>query len=459
MHLDLVGTWLSDACTLTEWVRRFGLIESKLEVDQVNPITSKDIKEEETIQQNALALLTSRKRKAPVSRSPQQKLMYNGELNLSQDPEVPVPNATLQAALTNMNKGITAVTSEVGIIADNLSILQATSDSTVLTCDQKVKDVEAHIGTKPDFLDEDFDGPTIWLTITQVAAQLSHITSDLDRRIVSQINQLRPMIELDGVKLFQQEIIGVHNRMDVLKDQLVKLAKSLKANAAFGNEALTPSRNNLSSSRFSLTPGADERISKLEEEIKLLKAINDSDAIRFLSLGFKSREEASAWIALHYNFDSFGYIIDAHILFEHLYAAILKDGDDSLTKNVTLAKNKLYTAYEAMVMTSYGRKAPKLFRENKKHRVVTNLDSYFDVIPNHKDWKAYETSFRSRILSELREVKDSYMPHINSDLDNSTLLYRVAYQSLIFSVSWVEDFVHYIDEVFEEYTESKFDHR
>ena len=135
MHLDLVGTWLSDACTLTEWVRRFGLIESKLEVDQVNPITSKDIKEEETIQQNALALLMSWKRKAPVSRSPQQKLMYNGELNLSQDPEVPVPNATLQAALTNMNKGITAVTSKVGIIADNLSILQVTSDSTVLACD------------------------------------------------------------------------------------------------------------------------------------------------------------------------------------------------------------------------------------------------------------------------------------------------------------------------------------
>ena len=104
-------------------------------MDQVNPITSKDIKEEEIIQQNALALLTSRKCKAPISRSPQQKLMYNGELNLPQDSEVPVPNATLQAALTNMNKGITAVTSKVGIIADNLSILQVTSDSTVLACD------------------------------------------------------------------------------------------------------------------------------------------------------------------------------------------------------------------------------------------------------------------------------------------------------------------------------------
>lgn len=149
-------------------------------------------------------------------------------------------------------------------------------------------------------------------------------------------------------------------------------------------------------------------------------------------LGFKSRDEAGAWIVLHYNFDSFGYIVDAHILFEHLYVAILKDGDDSLTKNVTLAKNKLYTAYEAMVMTSYDRKPPKLFRENKKHRVVTNIDSYFDVIPNHKDWKAYENGFRTRILSELRDIKGSYLSHINSDLDSTMQLYRVAYQSLIF---------------------------
>ena len=310
LHLDLIGTWLSDSCTLSEWVRRFGLIESKLEVDQSNPITSKDIKEEETIQQNALALLTSRKRKAPASIDQQPKLTYNSDLNLPQDPQVPVPHVTLQAALINMNKGITAVTNEVGIIADNLTTLQVTSDSTALVCDQKVKDIDARIGTKPDFLDEDFDGPTLWSTLTQLAAQLSHITKDLDHRIVSQINQMRPMIELDRVKLFQQEIIGVHNRMDILKDQLVKLAKSLKSNASFGNDASTPSRNNLTASRFTLTSGVDERIHKLEEEIKLLKAINDSDAIRFLSLGFKSREEAYAWITLHYNFDSFGYIVE-----------------------------------------------------------------------------------------------------------------------------------------------------
>ena len=91
--------------------------------------------------------------------------------------------------------------------------------------------------------------------------------------------------------------------------------------------------------------------------------------------------------------------------------------------------------------------------------MISPCDSYFDIISSHKVWKIYETGYRARILSELKEIRSNYEHYLTQELDQSSVLYQVAYQSLLFSTSWIEDFVRYIDEVFEEYTESKFDPR
>ena len=441
MHLDLISEWLSDSCTLKEWVKRFRLVEAKCETKH-EPITPTDIKDEETNQQNVLALISSKKRKAASPLRTRPKIQYNAEM-IPKDNQASISSEDLITSLNIMNSRIGSVIAEVEVLQQQIIAQDSTNDAALLVHEQQLKEIDSRLGTKPNFLDEEVDGPTLWSTVTQIASQLGAITKTLDSRILHQVSQLRGLIQNETIGIVQQEIISVHSRIDLLKEQLIKIAKSIKAGPTPNQDFLAPSRHNLTARPNDLS-SPEAKITKLEEEIKLLKAINDSDA---------------AWITLHYNFDSFGYIVDAHILFEHLYATILKDGDDTLTKNVTLAKNKLYTAYEAMVVTSYDRKAPKLFRENKKHQVVTNIDSYFDVIPNHKGWKAYETGFRTRILSELRDIKDSYLTHINSDLDSTTVLYRVAYQSLIFSASWVEDFERYLDEVFEEYTESKFDNR
>ena len=124
--------------------------------------------------------------------------------------------------------------------------------------------------------------------------------------------------------------------------------------------------------------------------------------------GSKIEYESNSWIKLHYNQDAFGFVVDAHVLFEHLHGVIIKESDESLTKNVILSKNSLHTAYEALILSSYDRKAPKLFKKNKGLNVIDMKDSYFDVIPTYKKWKAYETGFRYIITSELKEIRTMY---------------------------------------------------
>ena len=150
-------------------------------------------------------------------------------------------------------------------------------------------------------------------------------------------------------------------------------------------------------------------------------------------------------------------IVDAHVLFEHLHVGIFKADDNTLASNKFLTQNKLRNLFEAFALTSYDRKSPKLFFQSKGHRVVTNKDSYFDVMNTYKVWKAYETGYRTRLSSELCLVKRDYEEHLKTLLDRDSILYQLAFQSLLFTTSWIEECLRYIDEVYEEYTESKFD--
>ena len=74
-----------------------------------------------------------------------------------------------------------------------------------------------------------------------------------------------------------------------------------------------------------------------------------------------------------------------------------------------------------------------------------------------RDWKAYETGYRTKIISELHHIRHLYEDHFKSLLKRDTQLFQLAYQALLFKTSWIEDFIRYIDEVYEDYPESRFD--
>ena len=45
----------------------------------------------------------------------------------------------------------------------------------------------------------------------------------------------------------------------------------------------------------------------------------DNDAVKAFGLGFRDKASSDAWIDLYLNHVPFGLVIDAHLLFEHLW--------------------------------------------------------------------------------------------------------------------------------------------
>ena len=107
-------------------------------------------------------------------------------------------------------------------------------------------------------------------------------------------------------------------------------------------------------------------------------------------------------------------------------------------------------------MTSIDRKIPKLFIKSVSFKVVRDDTSFFDTIPTYADWNITDNGFRDTLLRELKEFKEDHIRMLRDTLDMKSPMYTVAYASLGASVSWLEEFIRYMDETYNEYVESKF---
>lgn len=425
-------------------MNRFGLIQSKLALDN-EPVITQNTYNEELSLQRSLLLQTARKRKA----APRTNLLLERPMpmNFEESDITSLSQTELITVIKCMHEGPSNSMMSIKIVYDALAKPDMDTQASLMANEERWREIQARVGIKPELFHNAFEGPIVWSTLSLMGSYLTQISADVDDRIAKRLKSLQPNLELETIRIFEKELNGIHGHIDTIKGSIKSVAQTVLSQYHLATVS-TPARSNTTAQS---TPGLESRLLRLEKEIESLKAINDLDVIRFFSLGFKSIDEARAWISLHYKADAFGFIVDAHM--------IIKDGDDSLTNNVVLAKNKLHTAYEALVFTSYDRKALKLFKERKKYRFIASLDSYFDVICCYRDWRVYETGYRARILAALNEMKLNFEHHLSQELDKSSLLYQVAFQSLLVAISWIEDFVRYIDEVYEEYTESKFDAR
>ena len=58
-------------------------------------------------------------------------------------------------------------------------------------------------------------------------------------------------------------------------------------------------------------------------------------------------------------------------------------------------------------------------------------------------------------MDELKEIRDNYEEHLRRELTHDSFLFQVAYQSLLFSTSWIEEFLRYVDDLQEEYVHAR----
>ena len=220
-------------------------------------------------------------------------------------------------------------------------------------------------------------------------------------------------------------------------------------------------------SNYSRTDAASStRLERIEDDIENLKKASEKESVRFAKLGLKSYAEAVIWMDLncHKNSDysGFGYFSDVHVIMEIINiemgnSVATNPNIDSIKDRADLIKLNLKNEWERYTITSFDRTIPRLFLGNAKFQIVKDTASYFDTVPTWDQWKSTEMGFRARIITALTNHKRTMEDYLRNTLDTNSTLFSVAYQSLLPSISWIEELIRYIDSTYEEYVEAKFE--
>jgi hypothetical protein len=196
------------------------------------------------------------------------------------------------------------------------------------------------------------------------------------------------------------------------------------------------------------------RVNGLENKVQKISADSDETAIKFAGLGFRSQKETAAWCEIAIPHHNCGLIVDAHMVLEHVNAAI--EGQETIHRLEKLSRLKIKTIADGLAMTSFETKLPRYFSAPGPHKIIRSDASYFNKLPNHEDWDSPSTGFRDRLKEELTEFKAAHSEHIGGCLDPESRAYAVAMLALADSVAWIEGFIVFLDDYYKELTKAKF---
>ena len=459
---DLKNQWMQDSCTFNEWVDRFGLIRKRVNNDLSKPITSSMIEEEFQVKKTALALQSTRKRKI-LPKSEPQPVSYSLGIYLS-DPGVKSPSIdTLTTCIIEIDAALRNVIGHLNLVQKEIISHEIQNRMALLQGEEKIDQVENILGVKPQTIPRDFDAPSIWATLGILSSRTNHLLENLDQHVKKRAKK----VAIEEISTVHQDISNLNTRQDLNKRTLVAISnaiQNLNKHVAEIQNPPTPAKSNVPT----LVPTINgnnslpiTRIEKIEEEIRAMKLLTDNDTIRFGALGFKSYSDACSLLLKKCPHDIFGFMSDVHVILEILNVEMgcsvsTNPNVDSIKHRADLVKLKLSTDWERYTVTSFDRSIPRRFLSNAKFAIVKSDSSYFDTVTFWYDWKGSEMGFRIRITSALKIHKETMEDYLRNTLSETHPLFRITYESLLASISWIEELLRYIDSTYEEYVESKF---
>jgi hypothetical protein len=198
----------------------------------------------------------------------------------------------------------------------------------------------------------------------------------------------------------------------------------------------------------------NSRFKKLEDKMNALYAKADELAIRFAGLGFRGQAEANAWLSMHIPSHDFGWILDPHIVMEHIHYAVT--AKDTLKRLEGIYKLKLSTIAQGLAVSSFENKVPKLFSKASTYKVIKDDSSYFDAIPSFADWDEKDNGWRDKLEAELVSLQSSMEDGISLQFGAGTPTYHLVSLSVTRSVGWIRGLKDFMDEYYKELTRGKF---
>ena len=240
----------------------------------------------------------------------------------------------VETLLRHFDEGMDALSGQLHkfqLIHNFLSNLVQDSTSSV---DVKLSEITDTIGKKPTMLDNNFDAPDLWGTISEIGSEFKEFSgsafkdfSDISASVFTEkcskverkCQKLIKIASVDAsvshdkkVKPLQQSHETIKSFVkDVLSPRIIddiSRLDNLESNALNVNTAMTSAQTLTPSHEVSRL---DNRMKAIEQEVSRNRKA-DGDAVVFFNLGFRSKQESDSWLTMNAPTDSFGYMVDFH---------------------------------------------------------------------------------------------------------------------------------------------------
>jgi hypothetical protein len=342
----------------------------------------------------------------------------------------------------------------------------------------RIEALTASLGSIPIRLAFDYLAPSAWASIGAIAAKLDSACKTIaaqGSRLDDYKEEVKVSVDcqvksggedfykrLDKFKTaFIQATRGLGNRLDNVELQVIGLADTptapIQAQPAV-NADRAPRRQETvvigDNTAIEIATRVETRVDDMERKLRGLLAKNEERAIRFAGLGFQTIGESNAWLELAMRRHQSGLIVDAHMVFEHVFHAI--EGIDTIATMERLYKIKVSCIANSVAMTSFDAKTPKYFLRLQGHRVLKLDASYFDTIMSHSDWADVATGFKMRLQEALAKFQESHSCFIDQAVELGSKSHALAHSALTESVAWIIGFIQFIDEYYRELSKAKF---
>ena len=469
----IVQEWINSTYTIDDWTFMFNAIEEKVSSSTSHEeLTAKDITDQlEVTTQAFLHKTPGRKRKGNIEeflgdlKLPSYKRQFTANSDTSK-----FSMDDFKRTLEIIDENIDDLFKGLGLLKQLLAEEKISSDMTALANELKLEHLVKSLGEKPTALDADFEAPTVWLTMTNLATHIVDMresipsAQDITKFVEEKIEALGEKVNTD-VKFLHQRINPAIEKMTKLEKAFIQIIQQLRDELHLEAERIDRLEFDIGNKSGINHDGSDNgydnitsKLSELEGLIHSLRAADDSQAINFGGLGFKSSDESNSFLEEQVPDDEqkFGLVVDFHIVMENLYQH--RRGNDLLKKMESIFKIKVPTVGQASSISSFERTIPKYFVTgvNDDFTPIEDDESYFNNIQTWQDWDTQHKGNRDKIIKQLEAFRKSHTRFIQQTVPIDSKIYTIAILALTESIAWVEGLMKFIDDTHKEYMRSKF---
>jgi len=455
LHEELLERWRSIHCTLEEWTNLFSLVEANVVDHSDVPSTSgnvkfsvSDLRIKDQEENTALAFKTPRKRKQMDILNSTLSIPSFGTLISSIDKGIdPEKN---REDITVLDERTITLRSALESFLSQFEQERSSSLSFYESSDVKFSKLKLSMGLKPKKLDPKFDAPNLWLTLGSVADEVTKISESYSSEVSMMKNELNQVLTRSDNKV-HQELMPLKQKLKELEEFSVISARKLQSNiVTLANRTQTPVTQPVQDNTNLL-----KRLDTLEKEMRMVRSPNDSSAIKYSGLGFRSQKESDAWVEINQPSDDYGLIMDYNCVMEHVWTQIV--GQKILTNLEKVYKMKLRTNNQAVTLTSFETRIPKFFcGESKSMGVVREGESYFKLIKTWEEWNTPFDGFRDQLKRELILFETGHHETISAELEPLSIYHSFVSKTLIDSISWANKLIKFIDDTYREYSRARY---